>query len=343
MYSYATNQHNHMIQSNSPTSLIDNQGRKITYLRLAITDKCNLRCHYCMPEKGLSPIPEDKTLSYQELDRVVSLFEAMGITKVRITGGEPLVRENCIDFIDRIKHKIGINQVCITTNGVVLEQHLERLKKIGIATINMSLDTLHPGRFKDITGRDHLPRVLSSLDRALELNIPLKINSVVCENTSDNDIAALGDLATRFPISLRFIEKMPFSGVEENDPIQTSSLRERICRIFPNLKECSSDIISTAHLFSSPDLIGTIGLIEGYSRKFCSTCNKVRITPQGILKTCLYDNGVLDLKPLLRSGLTNEEISLKIQASVSRRYVDGHATEQLETRVNRPSMATIGG
>lgn len=343
MYSYVTTKRNNATKVRVPAPLIDNHGRRITYLRLGITEKCNLRCHYCMPEKGISQIPADKTLTYAELDRLVSLFKSMGITKVRITGGEPFVRENCLDFIDRIKNQIGINQVCVTTNGVALEHHLKRLKEIGVTTINMSLDTLNSGRFKEITGRDQLPRVLSSFRRALELNVPLKINSVVCENTSDKEIAALGNLASKFPISLRFIEKMPFSGIEEQISIPTSNLRERINRIFPNLKECSSDIISTAHLFSRQDLIGTIGVIEGHSRKFCLTCNKVRITPQGILKTCLYDNGVLDLKQLLRSGLTDEEITLRIQSCVSHRCADGHTTERLGAQISRPPMATIGG
>lgn len=327
----------------SNPALIDNHGRRITYLRLAITDRCNLRCRYCMPDGGNVPFDEHDILSFGEIEQLVSIFTSLGITKVRITGGEPFVRSNCIELIRRLKQKTGVEQVCITTNGILAGQHLETFKRIGISGINLSLDTLCRFRFKEITGSDHLGSVLDTFHRAIKLNIPLKINSVVCDETSDDEMKALGSLASKFPINLRFIEKMGFSGQTIQQTLPAGSLQERLLRVFPELQECQSDIISTARQFSGPGYPGTLGIIEGHSRKFCSTCNKIRITPQGILKTCLYDNGVLDLKHMLRNGEPDEHIIFKIICSISRRHVDGHITEMAAGCATKPSMALIGG
>ncbi|MBE0582122.1 MAG: GTP 3',8-cyclase MoaA [Desulfofustis sp.] len=321
--------------------LIDNHGRSITYLRLAITDRCNLRCRYCMPEQGVAPIAHDQTLSYEELERLVAIFLSMGITKVRVTGGEPFVRRGCIDFLGRLKGQSGVKRLHVTTNGVETAAHLSRLQQMGIDGINLSLDTLDRQRFLAITRRDRLGQVLATLHGALAHGIKLKINSVVDEDTSDAEIVALADLARSNTLCLRFIEKMPFSGSFSRPAEQ--ALVDRLRRLFPGLAESRQSEISTARQFGLPGFLGSIGIIEGHSRRFCSTCNKLRVTPSGMLKTCLYDDGVLDLRELLRSGTSDATIAAAIRRCVGRRFTDGHETEKSQGLHNEPSMATIGG
>jgi len=323
--------------------LVDNHGRKITYLRLAITDRCNLRCHYCMPEGGVTLIPHADTLSYEEMERLVVLFQDFGVTKVRITGGEPFARVGCFEFLQNLKNKVGVDQLHITTNGVETAKYLIRLKQAGISGINLSLDTMDRKRFKEITRRDRLDRVLATMYGALELNIPLKINSVVTAETSDRDIIALADLAKLHPINLRFIELMPFSGRSKVATSCNHTLIHRLECLFPDLQERRADTVSTARQFGRPGFLGSIGIIEGSSRTFCATCNKLRITPQGMMKACLYDDGVLDLRKLLRSGVSDNKIALKICQCLNHRYADGHETEMANVQQNEPSMATIGG
>ena len=327
----------------STAALIDNHGRPITYLRLAITDRCNLRCQYCMPEQGITPLSHEQTLSYEELEHLVALFSGLGIDKVRITGGEPFARRGCIEFMQRLLGRTKIRQLFLTTNGVETGRYLDRLKEMGLSGINLSLDTLDRRRFAEITRRDRLEQVLGTLHGALARNIPLKVNSVVDENTRDEDIIELGHLAKNHSLSLRFIEKMPFSGEDEGVKLPENVLFSRVIRLFPGLQECRSAVASTARLFSVPGFTGTLGIIEGKSRKFCATCNKIRVTPQGMLKACLYDNGVLDLKTLLRSGVKDGEIVESVRKCLNRRYADGHETESVHCRSSEPSMASIGG
>jgi cyclic pyranopterin phosphate synthase len=296
-----------------------------------------------MPERGVVPLLHEETLSYEEMERLVGLFGKLGIRKVRITGGEPFARRGCLQFIQRLKNQIGVEQLYLTTNGVETSRYLGSLKEIGISGMNLSLDTLDRNRFKDITRRDRLDRVLITLYQALELNIPLKINTVVSESTSDKEIVNLGELPRKHAISLRFIEMMPFSGAKKILPRPQGKLLDRLNSLFPNLQECQTDIISTARLFSCPEFRGTIGIIEGNTRKFCATCNKVRITPEGRMKTCLYDNGVLNLKSMLRSGASDKMVISAIIRSVNQRHIDGHATERMNDCKNEPSMTKIGG
>ncbi len=324
-------------------SLIDNHGRPITYLRLAITDRCNLRCRYCMPEEGVPSISHEQALSYEELERLVRLFQGLGISKVRITGGEPFVRRGCYEFMKTLRQTLGIEQLYLTTNGVETHRYLDRLKEIGISGINLSLDTLDRARFKEITHRDHLDKVLLTLHRSLELGIPLKINTVVMEDTGDQEIIDLVELVRGQPVSLRFIERMPFSGGSAVVQESRQSLQERLRAIFPGLKDYNRGVAGTAREFQLAGYCGTIGVIEGRSRKFCATCNKVRITPEGMLKACLYDDGVLDLRGLLRNGATDEFLADSIRTCLNHRYADGHATEADHCRAGEPSMASIGG
>jgi cyclic pyranopterin phosphate synthase len=327
--------------------LLDNHGRRINYLRLAITDRCNLRCRYCRPEEGVPFIPHPEILRLEELERLVRIFTTLGISKVRITGGEPFSRRGCLDFLRRLKQISGVESLHITTNGVKTARLLAELQDIGVAGINLSLDTLDPQRFKEITRRDYLEAVLATLQGALARHIPLKVNSVVLADTSDREILSLAGLARKLPLTLRFIEPMPFSGAHRRVELENPNLLSRLRGIFPELAEQQQALPTTARTFTLPGFLGKLGIISGYSRLFCATCNKVRITPAGMLKTCLYDNGVLDLRALLRSGARDEEISAAIVAVVQNRQINGHAAEKqcrpAPDCAEEPSMCLIGG
>ncbi len=323
--------------------LVDNFGRRISYLRLSITDRCNLRCKYCMAEEGVTFLDHQSILSYEELERIVSIVTSLGVEKIRITGGEPFARKSCMEFLTRLKGQQGVKGLFITTNGVAVYPHLAELKKIGISGINLSLDTVDKERFHSITRRDVFDNVLSVFHESLRLSIPLKVNSVIQQDTSDKELVNLSSLINENPISLRFIELMPFSGKRQCEQLKEATLEDRLARLFPGLTEISANSVETARQFRVPGAVGTLGIIEGHSRKFCSTCNKIRITPQGILKTCLYDQGVLDLRELLRNGSSDDEISTAIIGCVSHRHSDGLEVERKYSDQQNESMARIGG
>ncbi|MFH7319338.1 GTP 3',8-cyclase MoaA [Desulfurivibrio sp. D14AmB] len=327
-----------------PASLIDDHGRRINYLRLAITDRCNLRCRYCRPAKGVPFIPHDQILTLEELQRLVEIFCDLGVEKVRVTGGEPFSRRGCVPFLNRIRRIAGLKFLHITTNGVKTARYLDELAAMGVSGVNLSLDTLDGARFQRITRRDFLDPVLETLQGLIARAIPFKINSVVLEDTTDEEIVRLVALTESQPVTLRFIERMPFSGTAGSAGLGDGDLIVRLNRIFPDLTEIPpGQAPTTARLFALPDHQGRLGVIQGYSRLFCKSCNKVRITPAGILKTCLYDDGTLDLKQMLRSGADDDEIKRAIVASVSKRFVNGHEAERFSARKSEPSMAAIGG
>jgi cyclic pyranopterin phosphate synthase len=327
----------------SDVGLLDNHNRPITYLRLSITDRCNLRCRYCRPEEGVPFVPHEEILSFEELERLATIFCSLGVDKVRVTGGEPFARKGCMAFLQRLRKITGLNHLHITTNGVEIRQHLDTLAELGIEGINLSLDTLDYRRFRYITRRDSFEEVIQTLQGIVAHRIPLKINSVVLTDTTDDEIIRLAGLAQDFPISVRFIERMPFSGDTTPVKLVNGHLLQRLLNIFPGLKEQPVDSPSTARIFSLPGYKSTIGVIQGYSRLFCKNCNKVRITPVGMLKTCLYDNGTLDLKKMLRTGVDDGEVKAAILKSIQSRCINGHEAEKIARRAQEPSMASIGG
>ncbi len=325
-------------------ALTDNFGRQISYLRLSITDRCNLRCRYCMPEDGVRFLDHSEILSYEELERLTAIALSLGIKKFRITGGEPFARKGCLEFLERLKLEYGVEKLHITTNGVLLLPHLPTLKSIGVSGINLSLDTVNRDRFHFITRRDLFDNVLAVFYEAVKLSIPLKVNSVIQQETTDQDLVDIAELIKENKVQLRFIEMMPFSGRKHCKQLEETSLEDRLRKLFPGMIEVESGVVETARTFIVPGFRGTLGIIEGHSRKFCSSCNKIRITSQGMLKTCLYDRGVLDLRQLLRSGADDEEISHRIVDCINKRFEDGKQTElHTQTDPQQESMARIGG
>lgn len=323
--------------------LVDPFGRSITYLRLAITDRCNLRCRYCMPEEGVNVLNHEFILSYEELERLARIFVSLGIRKIRITGGEPFVRKECLGFMQRLKSQNPGLNLHLTTNGVAVLPYLTELKKLGISGINLSLDTLDPARFQEITRRDRLETVLAVFHETLRLAIPLKVNAVVQRDTTDEELLRLAGLVKDNPVALRFIELMPFSGGKNAPQAATIPLEERLFRLFPGLAEVPAGTVETARRFALPGYAGTLGIIEGESRKFCATCNKLRVTPSGMLKNCLYDKGVADLRTLLRSEPCDGKIAEEIVRCVGRKLRNGYEAARLNEEKDQDSMASIGG
>jgi molybdenum cofactor biosynthesis protein A len=328
--------------------LFDNHGRVINYLRLAVTDRCNLRCFYCMPEEGLQWLSRKDLMSFDEMLRTCSLLTSMGIQKIRITGGEPFVRKDIIPLLTALAQLEGLNQLTLTTNGVLTAPHVAELKNLGIRSVNLSLDTLDRKRFFAITHRDEMPAVMETLDALLNHGIEVKINAVVMDGKNTDDIIPLVEMTRSMPVSVRFIEEMPFNGQEShyiNLPWNHIRILEAIRETYPEIQKIPDPDYSTAYNYKIPGHKGEVGIIAAYSRTFCGTCNRIRVTPIGQLKTCLYDDGVLNLKDMIRAGLDDEAIKSALLAAFSHRAKDGFEAEKSrkeKTGVHE-SMATIGG
>jgi cyclic pyranopterin phosphate synthase len=328
--------------------LTDNHGRKINYVRLAVTDRCNLRCFYCMPEHGLEWLSRKELMSYEEMLRICSLLVKMGVDKIRITGGEPFLRKDIMQLLTSLSKLDGLQHLTLTTNGVLTAPYVPELKKIGVKSVNLSIDTLDRNKFFTITRRDELPAVLETLEQFLRHNIDVKINAVVMDGKNIDDIIPLTELTKNLPVSVRFIEEMPFNG-EGNHYSHLHWHYMRILRKiqekFPDIQKLPDPPHSTAYNYHIPNHRGNVGIIAAYSRTFCGTCNRIRLTPQGMLKTCLYDDGVLNVKDLMRNNLTDEAIATALLNAIHHRAKDGFEAERLrkEKAPVHESMATIGG
>lgn len=326
--------------------LIDNHGRTISYLRLAVTDRCNLRCTYCMPQQGLDWLPRKELMSYEELLRLCSVLTGMGIQKIRITGGEPFVRKDLLSFLAELVQLSGLEQVTITTNGVLTAPLLPHLKQIGIRSVNLSMDTLDRNRFFSITRRDEFPAVWRTLDTALQLDMEVKINAVVMEGKNTEDIIPLAELTRQHPVSVRFIEEMPFNGTGHAYS-GISWDYQRILSVlkahYAGLQKRADPPSSTSLNYAVPGYRGTIGIIPAYTRSFCSTCNRIRLTPEGVLKTCLYDGGVMNIRDLMRRGYSDSDLKEELTKALQQRARTGWEAEQRSAAALHPSMAAIGG
>lgn len=331
--------------------LFDNHGRPITYLRLAVTDRCNLRCFYCMPEEGIEYVPRKDLMTYEEMERTVRLFASLGIDKVRITGGEPFLRKGMMAFLERLRQIGGLKKLNITTNGTLTAGLVPELKRIGISSVNLSLDSLDEERFFQITRRRTFPQVMQTFEKLLENGIPTKINAVVMAGRNIDDLVPMTELAREHPVGVRFIEEMPFNGTPDRDDDISGKLWDypkilaHLKKHFPGIEKIKDAPHSTSFNYRVPGFRGTAGIIAAYSRLFCGSCNRIRLTPQGVLKTCLYDDGVFNLRDLMRSGASDEQLTDTLRSALGERAKDGFEAEQ-RRNFGLPageSMATIGG
>jgi len=328
--------------------LTDNHGRIVNYLRLAVTDRCNLRCFYCMPEEGIDWLSRKELMSYEEMLRACALLVKMGIEKIRITGGEPFVRKDIMPFLRDLSRLPGLQEITLTTNGVLTAPLVPELKKLGIRSVNLSLDTLDRNRFFTITRRDELPAVMATMDQLLLHQIKVKLNAVVMDGKNTDDILPLVALTRDLPVDVRFIEEMPFNGdSHQYTRLAWDHIRilDTIRQAWPNIEKVQDGPSSTAAHYHIPGHQGRVGIIAAYSRTFCGSCNRIRLTPQGLLKTCLYDDGVINIKDLMRAGNNDAALESALLAAMGKRAKDGWEAEK--NRKNHDpvheSMATIGG
>ena len=324
--------------------LLDSYGREINYVRLAVTDRCNLRCVYCMPAKGLNWINRKDLLSLEETTRLLNILATLGIRKVRFTGGEPFLRK---DFMDILRATASLNSfetITLTTNGTLTHPHISEMKALGVSSVNLSADTFNTERFFKMTRRNDLDAVIKTFHSLLDHGIKTKINAVVMENKNEEDIIELSKLAQQYPVDIRFIEEMPFNGDGKSHAAKWNfiAITDHLKAHYPEMHRLPFVKSATSYDYEIPGFLGKVGIIAAYSRTFCGTCNRIRITPQGDLKTCLYDDASTHLIPLLRSNSSDSKIADIIRESIAKKPVDGHEAERMRNPVNE-SMATIGG
>ncbi len=340
----SVNDARHGRAAHSRKPLVDPQGRTLDYLRVAVTDRCNLRCRYCMPAEGIKQIPHDDILTFEETHRLCSLFTELGIRKIRVTGGEPLVRKGVVPFLASLAELPARPEVLLTTNGLVLTEHLEELKAGGIRRINLSIDSLDPETWTEITRREGFEKVRSAIDRVLEMGLGLKINVVVLPGMNDHEIPDFVELTRKAPLAVRFIEPMPFDGAGKalEDTIDGKEILLRLRSRF-DLTPVNQSADAVDSLFTVRGFKGTVGVIEGHSRTFCAACSRLRIDSRGRLRTCLYGAPGVSLLNLIRDGGSNDDLVEAIRTDISYRFRDGKKAELAHHLVGLESMASIGG
>jgi cyclic pyranopterin phosphate synthase len=299
------------------SQLVDSLGRKITYLRVSITDRCNYRCIYCKPEKHFNFIPHQEILRYEEIIEIIKEAVNLGITKVRITGGEPLVRKGIIDFIKKLRKIKGLEDISLTTNGYLLTKYAEKLKNAGLNRVNISLDSLQKDKYSQITRGGDLERVLKGIDSAILAELlPIKINTVLIRGINDEEVENFVRLTLERPLSIRFIELMPsLERIIDNYKdkfISGLDIKENLVKkySFNPIKTNSGN--GPAKYYQIEGGKGTIGFITALSQHFCQTCNRIRLTSEGKIRSCLFSNQEIDLKKTLREiGNSGEDQILR--------------------------------
>ena len=324
--------------------MIDGYGRTIDYIRISVTDRCNLRCTYCMPEKGTLSVPHEEILSYEEIINLAGIFASLGIHKIRLTGGEPLVRKNLSFLVSKLKQVSGIHQVTLTTNGIFLYDQMDELVSAGIDGINISLDTLNPQLFEKITRRNGLEDVLQGFYKALEYpQIPLKINCVPM-GIEDQNITDMAMLAKAYPVHVRFIEMMPIGlGKQFVGQSEEAVLRELKLRFgeYQNSEKVPGN--GPGHYYQFEGFCGKIGFISAVSHKFCDSCNRIRLTSGGFLKPCLqYETGT-DLKKLLRQNESEACIRAAIEDTIRKKPHGHQFGKKQDGNTENRMMWQIGG
>lgn len=315
-------------------------------MRLAVTDRCNLRCYYCMPHDIIFA-PKDEVLSYEEMLFIMRVLRKNGINKVRLTGGEPLARKDIMYFLRELS-TYGFEEITLTTNGVLVGEYLDELKELGITRINLSLDTLNKEKFHRITRRDEFDKVMDAMHKMLDLGMTVKLNTVLMKGVNDDEIEELAKLSLNYPIGVRFIETMPFDGksTEQSENFMDyKAILERVEGALPGLEKISDPVSSTSLNYKVDGSPGTVGVIPAYSRTFCSSCNRIRLTSLGDLKTCLYEGGGVSIRDFIREHPGDEEkLWEMIATTIKGKYKDGFEAEADSKKDGyKDSMSAIGG
>lgn len=295
----------------------DKFGREIDYLRVSVTDNCNLRCIYCMDEKGNKFLNKDEKLTHDEIYKVVKESAKLGIKKVRITGGEPLVRPGVVSLISKINNIEGIEEIYLTTNGILLADMIDELSKNGLKGVNISLDSLKEDRFNKLTRVGNLHKVLEAIDKAIALGIKVKLNTVIVNDINKDEIIDFVNLTKEKPIDVRFIELMPIGIAVNYKGATNEEVLKFITERYPNYEEVvRSKSGGPASYIKVNGAKGKIGFISAMSNCFCEECNRIRLTPEGFLKQCLHFDYGVDLKSMLRSGIKDDDLKKVIYENI---------------------------
>ncbi|XP_026857256.2 molybdenum cofactor biosynthesis protein 1 isoform X2 [Electrophorus electricus] len=326
-------------------SLTDTFGRRHTYLRISLTEKCNLRCQYCMPEEGVTLSPRAQLLSTEEVLTLARLFVREGVRKIRLTGGEPLIRPDILHIIAEMRKLEGLKTIAVTTNGMNLARLLPGLQEAGVDLLNVSLDSLVPAKFEFIVRRKGFHKVMEGIEKAIEMGYnPVKVNCVVMRGLNEDELLDFVALTERKPLDMRFIEYMPFDGNKWNfkKMVSYAEMLDRIKQQWPSLEAVPADEADTAKAFRVPGFQGQLGFITSMSDNFCGSCNRLRITADGNLKVCLFGNSEVSLRDSLRSGASDQELLQIIGAALGRKKKQHAGMFSISQMKNRP-MILIGG
>ncbi|MET2986581.1 GTP 3',8-cyclase MoaA [Aureibaculum conchae] len=326
--------------------LTDTFGRQITYLRLAVTDRCNLRCQYCMPAHGIDIVDRKELLTFKEMYRITRVLSELGVNKVRLTGGEPFVRKDFVKFLEMLSFNDLLEEVNITTNGVLIASHIKELEALKVKTINLSIDSLDKENFAKITRRDVFEDVFKTLEALEDSSLKLKLNCVVQSGVNTHEIIDFIELSKNKNIAIRFIEEMPFNGTGQRTTQEVWNYNKILDKIKSNYKEIipvKSGKSSTSQNFKVPDYSGTFGIIPAFTRTICGDCNRIRITSTGMFKNCLFDNGVFNVRDFIRQGASNDDLKQLFLKIVKEKPENGFVAEANRKKDVSESMSTIGG
>ncbi len=324
--------------------LVDSFGRIVRDLRISVTDRCNFRCVYCMPEEGMKWLPRSEVLSFEEIERLATVFvQRFGVNGIRLTGGEPTVRANLPVLVEKLSH-LGID-LAMTTNGSTLRLLAPDLRAAGLSRLNISCDSLNRDRFYQMTRRDDLPKVLDGIDAALEAGFsPIKVNVVLMRGRNDDEVVDFARFGRERGVGVRFIEFMPLDADDQwslDDVVPSTEVIERINEVFP-LQRALTDGPEPAARWEYVDGIGDVGVIASVTEPFCGDCDRVRLTAEGQFRTCLFSTDESDLRAVLRRGGTDDELAVLIHRAVGNKWA-GHRIAQVDFSRPRRSMSQIGG
>ena len=327
--------------------LVDSFGRQMQYVRLAVTDRCNLRCQYCMPAHGIDIVPRNELLTFKEMYRLIRVLTELGVRKVRLTGGEPFVRKDFIKFIEMLSYNDLLDAINITTNGALITHHIQKLEELKkVKNINLSLDSLQRKKFAEITRRDVFPDVYKTLELLEQSKLSLKLNVVVQSGINTDEIIDFVHLTKEKEIAVRFIEEMPFNGKGQREMQENWTFKRILNEIKTafDVQEMQSEKSSTSRNYTVQGHKGTVGIIPAFTRTICNDCNRIRITSTGTFKNCLFDDGVFNLRDFLRKGASNEDLKALFLSLVKNKPENGFIAEANRTNGDvSESMSTIGG
>ncbi len=324
--------------------MLDSLGRNINYVRISITDRCNLRCLYCMPSEGVEWLEHSSILSFEEILRLARLLAGLGISRFKLTGGEPLVRKGATGLVRAIKQLPGVEEVTLTSNGQALGEHLAELADIGLDGLNISLDTLDPKLFEQISRRSGLEKTLSALRQAISMGFKVKVNCVPMRGVNEQDFVKLVELARHAAVSVRFIEMMPIGHGAEFSPLPSREIMQRIEAEIGPLTPFSGHLGNgPARYYNLEGFKGKVGFISAISHMFCSTCNRLRLTADGFFKPCLASDLAMDFKPLLRNGASDNEITEQLKRVVLSKPQSHLFLKVDDLGREKRNMSAIGG